>query len=138
MIDIPKLFRRKAEVRASYADQVVAQIMSAASGASDGSALAALETASRLWGAGLASASVKPDNVALRSVSPVVLDAVSAGACAVRCESLHVIEPFAMGELMLTPASSWDVHGERRPEQLEIHRNLERAGHNQNDYAPRR
>ena len=38
MIDvIPKLFRRKAEVRASYADQVVAQIMSAASGASDGS-----------------------------------------------------------------------------------------------------
>ena len=53
VIDIPKLFRRKAEVRASYADQVVAQIMSAASAASDGSALAAIETsASRWWGSG--------------------------------------------------------------------------------------
>ena len=31
----------------------------------DGSALAAIETAARLWGSGLASASVKPDTLAL-------------------------------------------------------------------------
>ena len=113
MIDIPKLFRRKAEVRASYADQVVAQIMSAASAASDGSALAAIETAARWWGSGLASATVKPDNVALRSVSPVVLDAIGRGLC--RCgESLHIID-VRNGMVMLTPASAWDVHGSDDP-----------------------
>ena len=38
-------------------------------------------------------ATVKPDNVALRSVSPVVLDASrSAGVCAAGGESMHVID----------------------------------------------
>ena len=113
MIDIPKLFRRKAEVRASYADQVVAQIMASASAASDGSALAAIETASRLWGAGLASASVKPDNVALRSVSPVVLDAVGRALCR-SGESLHVID-VRNGQVMLTPCAQYTVQGDPDP-----------------------
>ena len=115
MIVFSKLLnRRKAEVRASYADQVVARIMMNASAASDGSALAALETASRLWGAGLASASVKPDNVALRSVSPVVLDSIGRSLCRVG-ESLHVID-VRNGQVMLTPCASWTLLGAVDPD----------------------
>ena len=114
MIVFSKLFnRRKAEVRESYTDQVVARIMMNASAASDGSALAALETASRLWGAGLASASVKPDNVALRSVSPVVLDSIGRSLCRAG-ESLHVIS-VRDGRVMLTPCASWTVQGDADP-----------------------
>ena len=84
-----------------------------ASAASDGSALAALETASRLWGAGLASASVKPDNVALRSVSPVVLDSIGRSLCRAG-ESLHVIS-VRDGRVMLTPCAQWTVQGDPEP-----------------------
>ena len=84
-----------------------------ASAASDGSALAALETASRLWGAGLASASVKPDNVALRSVSPVVLDSIGRSLCRAG-ESLHVIA-IRNGQVMLTPCAQWTVQGDPEP-----------------------
>ena len=102
------------EVRsANYADQVIAQIMSHASGASDGSALAAIETAARLWGAGLSSATVKPDNLALRSVSPGVLDSIGRNLCR-SGESLHVIS-VRDGAVVLTPASAWEVHGDENP-----------------------
>ena len=66
------------EVRSSsYTDQVISQIMASASGASDGGSLAAIETAARWWGSGLASATVKPDTPALRSVSPGILDSIA-------------------------------------------------------------
>ena len=56
------------EVRsANYTDQVISQILSSASGAGDGlGALAVIEASARLWGSGLASATVKPDNLALQ------------------------------------------------------------------------
>ena len=54
------------EVRsANYTDQVISQILSSAGGAGDGGALAAIEASARLWGSGLASATVKPSNIAL-------------------------------------------------------------------------
>ena len=72
----------RTEVRsANYTDQVIAQIMASASGSSDGSALAAIETAARIWGAGLSSATVKPDNLALRAVSPAILDGIGRSLC---------------------------------------------------------
>ena len=113
MIGIAKLFRRKAEVRASYTDRLVAQIMASAGAASDGSALAAIETSARLWGAGLSSATVKPDNVALRSVSPVILDSIGRSLCRAG-ESLHVIS-VRDGRVMLTPCASWTVQGDPDP-----------------------
>ena len=114
MIGLSKIFhRRKPEVRDSYTDLVVAQIMASASAASDGSALAAIETAARWWGSGLASATVKPDNVALRSVSPVVLDAISRGLCRFG-ESLHIID-VRNGQVMLTPCAQWTVQGDPEP-----------------------
>ena len=71
------------EVRSSsYTDQVISQIMAHASGASDGGSLAVIEASARWWGSGLASATVKPDNVALRSVSPTILDSIGQLACA--------------------------------------------------------
>ena len=102
------------EVRsANYTDQVVAQIMASAAGASDGSALAAIETAARLWGAGLSSATVKPDNLALRSVSPAILDSIGRSLCR-SGESLHVID-VRNGRVALTPTASWTVQGDADP-----------------------
>ena len=115
MIGLSKLFqRRRAEVRESYTDMVVARIMASASaGVGDGGALAAIETASRWWGSGLASATVKPDNLALRSVSPLVLDAIGRALCR-SGESLHMIA-VRDGQVTLTPISSWEVHGSDDP-----------------------
>ena len=105
----------RTEVRsANYTDQVIAQIMASAAGASDGSALAAIETAARLWGAGLSSATVKPDNLALRSVSPGVLDSIGRNLCR-SGESLHVID-VRNGRVMLMPCASWTVQGDADPD----------------------
>ena len=105
---------RRPEVRsANYADQVIAQIMASASGASDGSALAAIETAARWWGSGLSSATVKPSNIALRSVTPAVLDAVGRALCR-SGESLHVID-VSEGRVRLIACGSWTVLGSDDP-----------------------
>ena len=111
---ISKLFhRQRAEIRESYTDAVVARLMASASGASDGSALAAIEVSARVWGSGLASATVKPDNVALRSVSPSILDAIGRSLCR-SGESLHVID-VRSGRVTLTPVGSWTVLGNDDP-----------------------
>ena len=103
----------KPEVRESYTDQVVAQIMSHAGGASGGGALAVIETASRLWGAGLSSATVKPDTPALKGVSAVVLDSIGRSLCR-DGESLHVIDVRG-GRVELTPTANWTVRGDSDP-----------------------
>ena len=100
---------RKPEVRESYTDQVIARIMASASGASDGGSLAVIEASCRWWGAGLASATVKPDTPALRGVSAVVLDSIGRSLCR-DGESLHVIDVRG-GRVELTPISLWEVHG---------------------------
>ena len=101
---------RKPEVRsANYTDQVIAQIMAHASGASDGGALAAIETAARWWGSGLASATVTPSGAALDGVTPSTLDSIGRSLCRVG-ESLHIID-VRSGRVTLTPTASWTVHG---------------------------
>ena len=94
---------------------VVARIMASASaGVGDGGALAAIETAARWWGSGLASATVKPeDNLALKSVSPLVLDAIGRALCR-SGESLHMID-VRNGQVTLTPISSWEIRGSDDP-----------------------
>ena len=107
-------WRSRPEVRSSsYADKIVSQLLASASGASDGGALGALETAARLWGVGLSSATVKPDNIALRSVSPAVLDSVGRSLCR-QGESLHVIDVIG-GRVRLIACGSWDVSGTDDP-----------------------
>ena len=102
------------EVRSSnYTDQVIAQIMASATGASDGGALAAIETAARWWGSGLASASVSPVNSALSAVSASVLDGIGRGLCRAG-ESLYAIS-VRNGAVALTPASAWEVRGSDDP-----------------------
>ena len=102
------------EVRsASYTDQVISRIMASAGGEEGGGALAAIETSARLWGAGLSSATVKPDNAALRSVSSVELDAVGRALCRTG-QSLHSIS-VRNGAVVLTPASAWEVRGSDDP-----------------------
>ena len=104
----------RTEVReANYTDQVIAQIMAHASGASDGSALAAIETAARWWGLGLSSATVTPSNLATRAITPSVLDTIGRALCR-SGESLHVIS-VRDGAVVLTPASAWEVRGSDDP-----------------------
>ena len=103
------------EVRsANYTDQVISQLLASASGASDGGALGSLETASRIWGAGLSSVSVSPDRLALRSVTPAVLDSIGRSLCR-SGEALFVIDVRG-GRVRLIACGSWDVSGTDDPE----------------------
>ena len=114
MIRLSKLFhRRRPEVRESYTDQVVSRLLSAAAGVGDGSALAAIETAARWWGAGLASATVRPANMALSPITPCVLDSIGRALCRTG-QSLHVID-VRSGRVTLTPCGSWSVRGDSDP-----------------------
>ena len=99
------------EVRsASFSDQVISQILANASGASDGSAhLAAVEASARLWGSGLASATIKPSNIALAAITPTILDSIGRNLCRVG-ESLFMID-VRQGKVSLTPCGQWTVHG---------------------------
>ena len=103
------------EVRsANYTDQVISQILSSASGASDGSAhLAAVESSARIWGSGLASATVKPSNIALAAITPTILDSIGRNLCRVG-ESLFMID-VRQGKVSLTPCGQWTVHGNDDP-----------------------
>ena len=102
------------EVRESYTDQVLSHLVSAASGASDGGALGAVETAARWWGSGLASGTVSPPSSALSGVNASVLDSIGRSLVR-RGESLHVID-FRSGRVLLTPCASWNVLGSDDPE----------------------
>ena len=103
------------EVRsANYTDQIIAQILASATGASDGSALAAIETAARIYGAGLSSATVTPSNLATRAITPSVLDTIGRALCRAG-ESLHIID-VRHGRVTLTPTANWTVQGDADPE----------------------
>ena len=112
-LGISNLFRRRPEVRESYTDQIISRIMASASGASEGGGLAVIETAARIWGAGLSSASVSPSNLALSAITPSVLDAIGRALCR-EGESLHTIS-IRNGQVVLTPTASWTVLGDADP-----------------------
>ena len=116
MIGLSKLFRRRSpEVRESYADMMGARLIhSASAGVGDGSALAAVSTAARLWGAGLASATIMPSEIALAAITPSVLDSIGRALCR-HGESLHVIE-VRDGKVTLTPCANWTVLGSYNPQ----------------------
>ena len=97
----------------SYTDQVISQILASASGVSDGGALAAIETAARWWGSGLSSATVKPDDLSLRAITPTILDSIGRALCR-SGDSLHMIA-VRNGQVTLTPVSLWEVHGSEDP-----------------------
>ena len=108
-----QLPRRRAEVRESYTDTVIARLVAASTGAGDGGALAAIETASRWWGSGLASATVKPSNIALQAVTPAILDSIGRSLCR-SGESLYVIS-VSGGRVRLIACGSWTVSGSDDP-----------------------
>ena len=101
------------EIRSSYTEQIVSRLVAAASGATDGSGLAAIETAARWWSAGLSSARVTPSGGALDAVSPAVLAAVGRQLCR-RGEALFVIDVRG-GQATLTPCGSWTISGSDDP-----------------------
>ena len=114
--------RRPVEVRESYTDTVVARLISAASGSGDGGALAAIEVAARWWGAGLASANVKPSTLALSAVTPSLLDTVGRALCR-SGESLHMID-VRRGRVRLIACGSWTVSGNDDPASWKYRVNL--------------
>ena len=135
---LSKLFRRRPEVRESYTDMVVARIMASASaGVGEGSAaLAAIETAARLWGSGLASATVTPSSVALASVTPPVLDAIGRALCR-SGESLHVIDVRG-GQVRLIACGSWNVSGSDDASTWRYYCDFDRADIYENGHSGRR
>ena len=88
-------------------------MLAAASGVGDGGALGAIETAARIWGSGLSSATVTPSNLATRAITPSVLDSVGRSLCR-SGESLHAISVRG-GRVSLTPTASWTVQGDADP-----------------------
>ena len=113
MITLGLKYEPRPEVRESFTDTVIARLVAAASGVGDGGALAAIETAARWWGSGLASATIKPDNLALASITPSVLDTIGRALCR-SGESLYVIE-VRNGRVRLTPCAQWTVQGADDP-----------------------
>ena len=72
--------------------------------------------------AGLASATVSPSNLALRSITPSVLDGIGRRLCRFG-ESLHTIS-IRNGKVALTPACQrGQVHGSDDPTTLVVHAN---------------
>ena len=110
---LSKLFRRRPEIRDSYTDLLVAQLVAASAGVGDGRALAAVETAARWWGAGLASATVKPSGIELAAITPCVLDSIGRALCRAG-ESLHIIDVRG-GRVTLSPTATWTVQGDPDP-----------------------
>ena len=68
------------EVRESFTEQVINNMMNMASGSSDAS-LAAIEISSRWWGSSLSTASISPVNAALAPVNASFLDFVGVNWC---------------------------------------------------------
>ena len=107
----------RTETRASIGDATdvaLAHLQTIAAGEpGTARALAVVETCAGLWERAFASATVKPDAPALRSVSSHLL-AVMGRALAYRGEFVGVIE-IAEGIAMLTPATTWDITGAASP-----------------------
>ena len=125
------------EGRESYTDQVISRLVAASAGMGDGSlALAAIETAARWWGFGLASATVKPSSLALAGITPSVLDTIGRALCR-SGESLHVIAVRG-GRVTVTPTARWTVHGSDNLETWRYRCDLIWTGCNPNDHSPQR
>ena len=97
----------------AYSDAIVAAIVARAGGTSIGepSAIASLEIAAGLWARGFASAELDPP---IPAVTPSVLASIGRELVR-RGESLWAID-VRRGEIVLTPAASWDVAGGSDPE----------------------
>ena len=103
----------KRQAGGAYTDAIVSLLQARAGGVSVGepNAIAALEIAAGMWSRGFASAEVSP---AIPAVTPSFL--ASVGRSLVRTgQSLWAID-VSHGEIVLTPAASWDVAGSADPE----------------------
>ena len=96
----------------SYTDALVSLLQSRAGGASVGEpgAIAALEVAAGLWARAFAAAEVSP---AIAAVTPSFLASIGRELVR-RGESLWALD-VRRGEIVLTPAASWDVAGGADP-----------------------
>ena len=102
------------EVRSSnFTEQVINNMMSVASGSSDGGALGVSEACARWWSAGLSSASVAPSTPPLRALTPSTLALVGRELFH-RGESLFTINVIG-GKVLLLPVSSFHVEGSADP-----------------------
>ena len=109
-------FGNKTEHRADATDAIVSALLAGAAGtgaAPHSEALAAVEIAAGLWSRAFASATVAPDTLATRALTPSVLAALGRGL-ALRGEAVFMID--VDGGLLLTQAASWTVEGGTRPE----------------------
>lgn len=108
------------ETRTSATDLAVDTIVArAAGGVADIQAVAAVETASGLWGRAFASAVVNPDTRETASVTPAVLEMIGRQLIR-RGECLFQIKVVG-GAVVLLPAASWTVTGGPEGWEYEAH-----------------
>ena len=105
-------FRRQPpETRASATDVLVQAIQTAAAGISTGnaSAIAALEVASGMWSRAFAAATVKPQTLATRAITPAILSSIGR-QLVMRGQSLHALM-VERGQVRLDPIGYWEIRG---------------------------
>ena len=111
-------FRQQPETRANATDVLVSAIQTAAAGIStgDSSAIAALECAAGMWSRAFAAATVQPDTLATRAITPAVMSSIGRQLI-MRGQSLHALM-VERGKIRLDPVGYWDIRGSSPNENL--------------------
>ena len=106
-------FRRQPpETRASATDVLVSAIQTAAAGISteNASAIAALEVAAGMWSRAFAAATVKPQTLATRAITPAIMASIGR-QLVMRGQSLHALM-VERGQVRLDPVGYWEIKGD--------------------------
>ena len=100
------------ETRASATDVLVSAIQTAAAGISteNASAIAALEVAAGMWSRAFAAATVKPQTLATRAITPAIMASIGR-QLVMRGQSLHALM-VERGQVRLDPIGYWDIKGD--------------------------
>ena len=105
---------RRPEVRSSnFTEQVLASLMSSASGGHGATAISAVEVAAGWWSRALSSARVLPEHATLNGLGPATLAAIGRGLC-IQGETVHLLD-VVNGQVELLPVGHWEVQGGPRP-----------------------
>ena len=100
------------ETRASATDVLVSAIQASAAGVSteNASAIAAIEVAAGMWSRAFAAATVKPQTLETRAITPAIMASIGR-QLVMRGQSLHALM-VERGQVRLDPIGYWDIKGD--------------------------
>ena len=117
-------WQRKPEARASnYTDAIVSALLAGADGGgATASATSALEACAALYAAGFAAAKVEGSAVVQSLLKPQCMALIARNMIRMG-EDVHVID-VDMNGIRISPAGSWDIQGDHRPENWRVRADL--------------